>query len=60
MYIPKYMFDLILKKKINMSMVQREEEEQHQQQAEQYDMLRQWEARERERDAYPHPITVDS
>ena len=32
-------------------MIQREEEEQQQQQVEQYDMIRQWEARERERDA---------
>ena len=39
-------------------MIQREEGEQQQQQAEQYDMVRLWEARERERDAYPHPITA--
>ena len=43
-----------------MSMIHREEEEQQQQQVEQYDMLRQWEARERERDVYPCPITTDT
>ena len=43
-----------------MAMIQREVEEQQQQQAEQHDMIRQWEARERERDAYPRPITVDT
>ena len=43
-----------------MSMIHREEEEQQQQQVEQYDMLRLWEARERERDAYPRPILVDT
>ena len=36
----------------------REEREQQQQQAEQYNMVRLWEARERERYAYPHPITI--
>ena len=37
-----------------MAMIQREEEEQQQQQqVEQYDMLPQWEAQERERDVYP-------
>ena len=41
-------------------MIEREEEEQQQQQAEQYDMIRQWEGWERERDAYPHPITADT
>ena len=43
-----------------MAMIQREEEEQQQQQDEQYDMIHQWEARERERDAYPRPITTDT
>ena len=42
-----------------MAMIQREVQEK-QQQAEQYDMIRQWEARERERDGCPHPITVDT
>ena len=37
-------------------MIQREEEEQQQQQVEQYNMVRLWEERETERDAYPRPI----
>ena len=41
-------------------MIHRKEEELQQQQAEQYDMVRLWEARERERDAYPFLITVDT
>ena len=36
----------------------REEGEQQQQQVEQYNMVSLWEARERERDVYPRPITV--
>ena len=39
-------------------MIQREEGEQQQQQAEKFDMVLLWEARERERDAYPRPITT--
>ena len=45
-----------------MSIIQRrerrEEEQQQQQQVEQYNMVCLWEARERERDAYPRPITA--
>ena len=45
-----------------MSIIQRregrEEGGQQQQQAKQYNMVRLWEAQERERDAYPHPITA--
>ena len=41
-------------------MIQREKEEQQQQHAEQYDMIRQWKAQERERDAYPRPIIADT
>ena len=45
-----------------MSIIQRherrEEGEQQQQQVEKYNMVRLWEARERERDAHPLPITV--
>ena len=41
-------------------MIQREQEQQQQQQAEQYNMICQWEARERERDGCPHPITADT
>ena len=45
-----------------MSIIQRrerrEEGEQQQQQVEQYNMVCMWEARERERDAYPCPITL--
>ena len=43
-----------------MSMIHREEGEQQQQQAEQYDMVRLWEARERDRDVYPRPITTST
>ena len=43
-----------------MAMIQREQEQQQQQQAEQYDMIRQWEARERERDGCPRTITADT
>ena len=60
MYIPKYMFVLIKKKLFNMAMIEREEEQKQQQQAEQYDIIRQWEARERERDEFPHPITTNT
>ena len=41
-------------------MNQREEEEEQQQHVEQYDMIHQWEAREREIEAYPYPITSDT
>ena len=47
-----------------MSIIQRrerrEEGQQQQQQAEQYDMIHQWEARERQRDGYPRPIIADT
>ena len=43
-----------------MAMIQIEQEQQKQQQAEQYDMIHQWEARERERDGCPRPITADT
>ena len=43
-----------------MAMIQREQEQQQQQQAEKYDMIRQWEVRERERDGFPRPITADT
>ena len=43
-----------------MAMIQREQEQQQQQQVEQYDMIHQWEARERERDGCPRPITADT
>ena len=43
-----------------MEMIQIEQEQQQQQQAEHYDMIRQWEARERERDGCPRPITADT
>ena len=47
-----------------MSIIQRcerrEEGEQQQQRAEQYNMVHLWEARERERDAYPRSITADT
>ena len=36
----------------------REEGERQQQQVEQYNMVHLWEAQERERDAYPRPITI--
>ena len=61
MYIPKYMYHLI-KIVFNISIIQRrgrrEEREQQQQQADQYNMVHLWKAQERERDAYPHPITT--
>ena len=43
-----------------MSIIQRHErrEEEQQQQVEQYNMVHLWEARERERDLYPRPITA--
>ena len=45
-----------------MSIIQRrerrEEGQQQQQQMKKYNMVYLWEARERERDAYPHPITA--
>ena len=41
-------------------MIQREQEQQEQQQQEKYYMIRQWEARERERDGCPCPITADT
>ena len=46
-----------------MSIIQRRErreeaQQQQQQQVEQYNMARLWEARERDRYAYPHPITA--
>ena len=43
---------------ITQRLERREEGQAQQQQVEQYNMVRLWEARERERDAYPHPITA--
>ena len=43
-----------------MAMIQREQEQQQQQQGEQYDMIFQWEVREREIDGCLRPITADT